>query len=138
MTPEGRAELQAEASRLVSQRDALARGEEPARSARRGELDRKLALVEAALTAATVLGPDSAPEGVAGFGCWVTVEDAGGARTTWRLVGPDEVDVSRKHVSVESPLGAALLGHAPGDSVEVERPAGMVEFTVIAVRREPP
>ena len=100
--------------------------------------DARAALLDATLASLTVLGPESAPEGRAGFGSWVTVEEPGGGRrSTWRLVGPDEADPRRGLVSVHSPVGRALLGREAGDAVEVERPGGRAEYEVIEVRRTP-
>ena len=46
---------------------------------------------------------------------------------------PDEADPTHGAVSVESPLGRALLGKSAGDDVTVERPRGTVDYTVEAV-----
>jgi transcription elongation factor GreB len=64
------------------------------------------------------------------FGAWVTLEDEEGTETTYRIVGPDEADVKAGRLSVESPLARALLGKEVGESVQVERPRGAVEYTV--------
>ncbi len=94
--------------------------------------------VVATLAAATVLGPDAAPEGRVAFATWVTVEDGDGARATWRIVGPDEADARLGRVSVDAPVARALLGRAPGEVVEVERPGGRRELTILEVRRAAP
>jgi transcription elongation factor GreB len=124
VTPEGHAELRAEAARL--------------RAAGSPDSEARAALLEATLAALTVLGPGEAPDGVAAFGTWVTIEDDGGLRRTWRLVGPDEADARRGLLSVHAPLGRALVGRRAGDSVEVQRPSGPLEVTVVEVRRSPP
>lgn len=67
------------------------------------------------------------------FGATVTVEADDGARTTWRIVGPDETGLHAGGVSVSSPVARALLGRAEGDSVRVVRPRGVEELEVIAV-----
>ncbi len=138
VTPEGRVALEAEVARLRAERAAASGLPDQEREARVGDLDRRLALVEATLAALTVLGPAAAPAGTVAFGTWVTVEDASGSRQTWRVVGPDEVDPRRGLVSVHSPVARALLGHAEGDAVEVERPNGPAELRIVAVRRTPP
>lgn len=120
VTPEGASALRAELARL------------------RAAGDPRAATVERTLEVLTVLGPEHAPEGVVGFGTWVTVEDAEGETATWRIVGPDEADARARRVSVHAPLGQALMGHAEGDEVVVERPAGALELTVVAVSRKPP
>lgn len=137
VTPEGHAALRAELQRLQAALAGAARGPEGVPVAR-ADLARRAALVEGTLAALTVLGPDAAPEGAASFATWVTVEDEGGRRTTWRLVGPDEGDPRRGLVSVHAPLGRALLGRRAGDAVEVALPGGARRYAVVEVRRSPP
>jgi transcription elongation factor GreB len=120
VTPEGQAALRAELARLRDAGDARA------------------ALVERTLGVLTVLGPESAPEGTVGFGTWVTVKDDEGAKTTWRIVGPDETSAREHRVSVHAPLAQALMGHVAGDVVEVRRPAGETELTIVEVSRTAP
>jgi len=83
--------------------------------------------------------PETAPieqlrnEGKARLGARVKLSDGEGHETEYRLVTPDEADPPHGAVSVESPLGRALLGKSAGDEVTVERPRGPVEYTVEAV-----
>jgi transcription elongation factor GreB len=98
------------------------------------ELDRRLRFLATRLDELTVVEPRPHPSGRAYFGAWVTVEDDDGGERIYRLVGPDEADAGRGLLSVEAPLGRALLGRAEGDSVRVDRPAGRIELTVIEVR----
>jgi transcription elongation factor GreB len=138
VTPEGWAGLRA---RLEELRTALAdatRAPESERAARVGDAERRVALLDGTLAALTVLGPERTPDGKVGFATWVTVEDQDGLRTTWRIVGPDEADPRRGLVSVHSPVGQALVGRETGDTVEVQRPDGLREYTVLEVRRAPP
>ena len=51
------------------------------------------------------------------FGAWVTVEDAAGEWSRYRLVGADEADASVGCISVDSPLAQALLNQRAGASV---------------------
>ena len=118
VTPEGQAALRATL-------DAARADATPAGKAR-------AALLEATLATLTPLVSD-APPGEAAFGRWVTVEDEAGARTTWRLVGPDEADARRGLLGVSAPLASALLGRRQDDEIEVERPGGARRVTVVAV-----
>jgi len=97
------------------------------------ELDRRLRFLSQRLDALTVMDPRPDPAGRAFFGAWVTVENGDGEERTYRLVGPDEFDLARGFISVEAPLGRALLGRRAGDAVLVERPAGAVELLVVRV-----
>jgi transcription elongation factor GreB len=98
------------------------------------ELDRRLRFLSERLDSLTVVKPSPHPSGKAFFGAYVTVEDEDGEENTYRLVGPDEFDIAKGCVSVDSPLGRALLGKAEGATVTVQRPAGPLEITVIAIR----
>jgi transcription elongation factor GreB len=97
------------------------------------ELDRRLRFLSERMDALTVVDPRPHTGGRAFFGAWVTVEHEDGAERTYRLVGPDEFDVARGLISVDAPLGRALLGKREGDVVLVQRPAGTVDVTVVAV-----
>lgn len=127
VTPEGQAAMRAELTRL--QADGRARDDD------RG---RRASLLERTLAVLTVLGPERVPDGQAGFGTWVVLEDEDGARSTWRIVGPDEADARAGLVSVLSPLGRALVGQGVGETVEVERPGGAREYTIREVHRVRP
>jgi transcription elongation factor GreB len=98
------------------------------------ELDRRLRFLSQKMDSLTVLEPAPHPSGRAFFGAWVTVELEDGGERTYRLVGADEFDVQQGLLSVDSPLGRALLGKGEGDVVVVQRPAGPAEVTVLAVR----
>lgn len=102
------------------------------------ELDRRLRELSERMDSLTVVEPKPHPSGRAYFGAWVTVEQEDGEERRYRLVGPDEFDVKLGHISVEAPLGRALLGKREGEVVLVQRPAGPVELTVVEVGWEPP
>jgi len=98
------------------------------------ELDRRLRFLSERMDELTVVKPAPHPSGRAYFGAFVAVEDEAGRESTYRLVGPDEADAAAGQISIEAPLGRALLGKAAGDAVRVERPAGMISLTVVEVR----
>ncbi len=98
------------------------------------ELDRRLRFLSERLDSLTVVEPKAHPSGRAFFGAWVTVEQGDGEERTYRLVGPDEFDVAAGLISVEAPLGRALLGKQEGDVVLVQRPAGPAELVVAEIR----
>jgi transcription elongation factor GreB len=102
------------------------------------ELDRRLRELSERMDSLTVVEPKPHPSGRAYFGAWVTVEQEDGGERRYRLVGPDEFDVKLGLISVEAPLGRALLGKREGEVVLVQRPAGPVELTVVEVGWEPP
>lgn len=56
-----------------------------------------------------------------------------GVRMTFRILGSHETDPSQGIISHNSPLGAALMGHAKGDSVTLNTPAGPQEYKIITI-----
>jgi transcription elongation factor GreB len=77
--------------------------------------------------------PDRSREKVY-FGAWVQLEDDEGERLCYRLVGPDESDPTRGHISMDSPVGRALLGRRIEDEVSVVRPRGRTTYVVLDIR----
>jgi transcription elongation factor GreA len=68
------------------------------------------------------------------FGHVVTVEDVETSeRKIFRLLGPDETDISQGIISVSSPLGKALIGKETSDVVEVKTPNGVREYEILEV-----
>jgi transcription elongation factor GreB len=55
-----------------------------------------------------------------------------------RIVGPDEIDPARRHVSMDAPLARALMGKRRDDEVRIEVPGGNRTYVVIEVRYEQP
>ena len=53
------------------------------------------------------------------FGAWVTIEDDQGNEKTYRIVGPDEIDARRAYISMDSPMGRALLGKSLEDEISI-------------------
>jgi len=51
----------------------------------------------------------------------------------YTIVGPQEIDPTKGHISNESPIGEALLGHKKGDKVEVSTPAGVQIYEILKI-----
>ena len=104
------------------------------------EIDRRMHWLTKRLESATVIeprapaGPDGRADDRVFFGATVEVEDEDGKRATYRIVGEDEIDLKRGHISWRSPLGRVLLKRTTGDAVLFRRPSGEIELTVVSVR----
>lgn len=66
------------------------------------------------------------------LGSKVTLHNKG-KKDVYTVVGEWEADPTEKKISHESPLGKALLGKKVGDKVEVEAPAGKVQYTIKSI-----
>lgn len=66
------------------------------------------------------------------LGSTITVS-INGKKEDFVLVGEWEADPHNKKISHESPLGKALLGKKVGEKIEVEAPAGTIDYTVVSI-----
>ena len=101
------------------------------------EIDRRVRHLTTRLDSLTVVTEPPTHPGRIFFGAWARLESDAGEEFTYRIVGPDEFDVSRGFISMDSPMGRALMGKREGDDVVVQRPAGKAVFTILAVRYSP-
>lgn len=99
------------------------------------EIDKRMQYLAERLERMQVIDvvPERRTLGKVAFGAWVIVEDEDGSKQSFRIVGPDESDVDQGLISMDSPMGRALLGREPGDDIEVRRPRGPATFSVISV-----
>lgn len=96
------------------------------------EIDRKLKHLGSRLKVLKVAAPPTNPT-VVSFGCWVAYEDEEGEERCYQLVGPDEFDVGNGRISVDSPVGKALLGKRVDDEVTIRRPAGDLSVIIVGI-----
>ena len=98
------------------------------------EIDRRVRFLRKRLEQAEVVDP--ARRGQCDqvfFGATVTVCDDGGCQSRYCIVGVDEADVARGHISWVSPLARALLKLRVGDVAMLRTPAGVSELEVLTV-----
>src|SRR3954464_8375054 len=92
------------------------------------------------MIAAEVVDPEAPrarqPAVRAFFGATVRYANASGAERAVSIVGTDEVDLTRNHISWVSPLGRALMKSAAGDRVALQAPGGTEYLIVQDVRYE--
>ena len=104
------------------------------------QIDGRIRFLTKRIEAAEVVDPEAPRAGQAAtkafFGATVHYANTAGAERVVSIVGTDEVDLSRNHISWVSPLGRALIKSAAGDRVILEAPAGAEYLTVLEVRYE--
>jgi transcription elongation factor GreA len=94
-------------------------------------LETRILRLRQRLRNATVVEIDEGESGSLAFGRSAVIRDEGtGDVQTWTLVGVAEADRDQGKISVESPVGKALLGRAAGDTVEVPTPRGSRRLTI--------
>jgi transcription elongation factor GreB len=100
------------------------------------EIDRRVRYLRQRLDGLKVVEGPPADRSRAWFGAWVTIEDADGRTRRHRIVGPDEFDREPGYLSMDAPLGRALLGRRVGDEFEVQLPGGTFVACVTAIDYE--
>lgn len=98
------------------------------------EIDRRIRYLRKRLDGMHVV--DAPPSDLARvyFGAWFELCDAAGERREYRLVGPDEAGAQLAYISMDAPLGRAVLGKRVHDTVAVETPDGECRYELSAVR----
>ena len=99
------------------------------------EIDRRIRFLTKRLESAVVVDPAEQRNcDQVFFAATVTVGDAKGIKTTYQIVGQDEIDTALGRISYKSPLGRVLLKRREGDSFPFHRPSGEVELTVLSIK----
>jgi len=68
------------------------------------------------------------------FGAFVTLEDEDGEEVEYRIVGPDEFNVIDGKLSMDSPLGKAMLGKRVENEIKFSSPKGVKVFYISKIR----
>lgn len=102
-----------------------------------GEIDRRLRFLRKRLDVLTVVSEKPVANGRVYFGCYVTIEDEQEVVKRYRIVGPDEWDIDRNEISMDSPMGKALMGKREDDEVTIKRPSGEIYVVITDVSVDP-
>ena len=102
------------------------------------EIDRRIRFLTKRIDAAEVVDPEAPRSGRAAtqvfFGATVRYANAAGTERVVSIVGVDEVDLDRNHISWVSPLARALMKSGPGDRVVLHAPGGTEQLQILEVR----
>jgi transcription elongation factor GreA len=101
---------------------------------RQGMLEARIVYIESRMAQFNVIDLDTVQSTKAVFGATVTVEDVDtGEEKTFTLLGPDEADYAQGSISVQSPVGSAMLGKEVGDEFVVEAPRGRIVYEITKI-----
>ena len=104
------------------------------------QIDGRIRFLTKRIDAAEVVDPELPRTGRAArqvfFGATVRYANAAGAEREVCIVGLDEIDLDRSHISWRSPLARALMKSGPGDSVTLHAPGGAEVLQILEVRYE--
>ncbi len=98
------------------------------------DIDRRLRALDKILDHAKVVSTEAPADGSIRFGATVTLQDSKTKKTRiYTLVGVEEIDPLQGRISVNSPVGTALIGKKKGDIVPITIPRGTVEYSVVEI-----
>lgn len=99
-------------------------------------IEGRIITLEKMLRNARIINNDEIDVEVVGIGSKVVVEDIEyGDHVEYSIVGTAESDPSENKISNESPLGKAILGQKKGKIVEVNVPAGNIQYKIIDIKK---
>jgi transcription elongation factor GreA len=102
---------------------------------RQGFIEARIAELEGKLADARIIETAGRVSDTVVFGATVVlIEQEAQEKRQYTLVGQDEADLKFSKISVQSPVGRALIGKRVGDFVEVKTPAKLVEYEVVEIR----
>ena len=100
------------------------------------EIDRRVRFLRKRLEGMTIVDSPPSNRSKIFFGAWVQLEDEQGRPARYRIVGPDEADAASGYLSMDAPLGRALMRKSVDDEVTIETPGGMRSYVVIEIGYE--
>ena len=98
------------------------------------EIDRRLRFLNTRINCAKVIDPTEQNFPKVQFGATVELVGEDDETKIYSIVGVDEIDTNKGHISWRSPLGRSLLGKEEGDIIEVNSPSGEKEFEIQSVK----
>lgn len=101
------------------------------------EIDRRIRFLQKRLDVLKIVDRPPSDTSRVYFGAWVRLESETGDMVEYRIVGPDESDINKGLISIDSPLARALLKKTMDDEVTVSLPRGQTVYTVLEVRYAP-
>jgi len=99
-------------------------------------IERRIAEIDKILKNAIVAEEGSVSSDTVSFGCTVTFENLeDNAQYTYKIVGSTEADVMKGFISIESPVGAKLVGSKVGQVITVDAPKGTFNYKILDFSR---
>jgi transcription elongation factor GreA len=100
-------------------------------------METRILTIERILRNARVVDAGSMDTSVVNIGSTVVLNDIEFAeKIEYQIVGSEEANVAENKISYESPLGKSLIGKKVGDVVQVDAPAGVVEYELLEIKKK--
>ena len=124
-------ELPKEIKRARELGDLRENAEYQAAKERQRLVESRISMLQKRVSEIALINVDRIPKDRAGFGSTLHVVEGNGDKLVFQLVMPEDADAAKGLISTTSPIGRALIGKEPGDTVKVATPGGTREFEVL-------
>jgi transcription elongation factor GreA len=129
----GRAQIAARIRTAREWGDLKENGEYHAAKEAQAHLETRILRLREQLRSAVIVETETA-SGEVRHGSTVTVTDQGSGRTReMKIVSPNDAQPAQGMLSATSPVAVALLGHKPGEVVDVETPGGIRQLRIDSI-----
>ena len=99
-------------------------------------LEKKIRELEDKLSRARIIEHENIPSDKVYVGAKVKLLDKDTDEVLeYLIVSPPEADYAQNKLSMESPIGKALMGHKVGDLIEIKVPAGLLTYQILEISR---
>ncbi|EPY06005.1 transcription elongation factor GreA [Paenibacillus sp. E194] len=99
-------------------------------------IEGRIITLEKMLRNARIINNDEIDTDLVSIGSTVIVEDLEfGDKMEYTIVGTAESDPLKNRISNESPVGKAILGKQKGTTVDVNVPAGVIQYKILEIKR---
>ena len=99
-----------------------------------GKIIRRIRFLQNILTYSRVIDSEQLPKDKVTLLSNVTFTNLGTGETmTYTIVSPHEMNLSEGKISLNSPIGKALMGKRPGEIVDVQVPAGTMKLRIDSI-----
>ena len=132
----GRAQISELIATARSFGDLSENAEYDAAKDQQAKMEGEIVELEAAIRTAVVVSDEEITNEKVNVGTTVRVLDQDeGCEDEYRILGPHEADPMNNAISIDSPVGAALIGKRKGDELTIEIPGGLSHLKVLSIER---
>jgi len=100
-----------------------------------GGIDRRIRYLQKRMPKLKVVDPQNRQDKVF-FGAWVLLEREDSSTVEYRIVGPDETNLSTNWISMDSPLAKVLLRKGLDDKILLALDKRQDTFVIVGIRYE--
>jgi transcription elongation factor GreB len=101
------------------------------------EIDRRIRYLQKRLPVLKVIAQAPSDPTRIYFNAKIELEDTHGRVHCYQIVGADELDTHKGHISIDAPLAKALLKHQVGDEIVFRSPQGEMQYLVLKISYSP-